>query len=101
MILTARLKRTKLFPSDLTASQRKKKKKSTCSSIETLKYPVLNQVEYYPQIQSMQWSRKRKKWNEMKQEKKSMDKDWNTNETDDTISEQGHSKSYYKYILYG
>ena len=30
-----------------------------------------------------------------------MDKDWNTNETDDTISEQGHSKSYYNYILYG
>lgn len=45
IILTARLKRIKLFPSDLTASQREKKKKSACSSIETLKYPILNQVE--------------------------------------------------------
>ena len=41
----------------------------------------------------------KKKRNEMKQEKTSMDKDWNTNETDDTISEQGHSKSYYNYIF--
>ena len=59
-------------------------------------------MAYYPQITKRavkQEKKKKKERNEMKQEKLSMDKDWNTNETDDTISEQGHSKSYYNYIF--
>ena len=55
-------------------------------------------MAYYPQI-TKHAVKQEKKRNEMKQEKTSMDKDWNTNETDDTISEQGHSKSYYNYIF--
>lgn len=57
-------------------------------------------MAYYPQItkHAVKQEKKKKKWNEAG--KKSMDKGWNRNETDDTISEQGHSKSYYNYILY-
>lgn len=59
-------------------------------------------MAYYPQITKhavkQEKKKKKMKWNEAG--KKSMGKDWNRNETDDTISEQGHSKSYYNYILY-
>ena len=74
IILTARLKRIKLFPSDLTASQRGKK--CTCTSIGTLKYPVFDQIKlttYGILLQNYKEcsgaGKKKKRRSEMKQEK--------------------------------
>ena len=71
--LNCKTERIKLFLSDLTASQREKKmhmhiyRNIKISSIQPNK--IDNVWHTTPKLQNMQWSRKKKKRNEMKQEK--------------------------------